>query len=223
MKRLDEDECRVPEWLAPSGPAQTTAGPSGISSASAIGQSQELACHEPQVPENMTPTRYAPTGGTQVVMIETQPAIGAQTPYGAHTYVVDPMGCVAGHFDRTNTWPSNPQRAATTPVGDHPFKVGLHKGDWGLNMGREVDGKFERRTDLGGPNPNPKYAPREYATEINVHCGGISTRGSEGCQTIQPGNECRRFQETVQGLQKHPLNGNPEGGTISIRRPFEGA
>jgi hypothetical protein len=66
-----------------------------------------------------------------------------------------------------------------------------------------------------GPNPihgNDKW----WATGINLHCGGVTSRGSQGCITIENrAKQCQRFFEQLDKLKRR------ETGQVILMREFD--
>lgn len=120
-----------------------------------------------------------------------QPGLNSSGTYDDCICVVDPIT-----FDafNANTDPSKQGRGMATVITPQVvlYKIGTH------NLNKDVSTQYQALVQAG-----PIRVRREGIGEvppgyfgINIHRGGVSTPGSEGCQTIPP-NQWSDFMKAV--------------------------
>jgi RHS repeat-associated protein len=113
---------------------------------------------------------------------------------------------------RGSSWPDPQEKNPGIQEGVYYAKYGkhAHKGNPGVQL-------FPRLS-IPTIGPNPVQGDKQFATGINIHCGGTKSRGSEGCITIEGGakqSQCKKFFGQLDKLKKR------ESGNVILLRGFE--
>ena len=113
---------------------------------------------------------------------------------------------------RGTSWPDLPEKSPGIEAGVYYAKHGkhAHKGKPGVQL--------FARLSIPTIGPNPVQDNKPFATGVNIHCGGIKSRGSAGCITIESDakeTQCKKFFGQLNKLKKR------ESGNVILLRGFE--
>jgi hypothetical protein len=118
---------------------------------------------------------------------------------------------------RGSSWPDPDKKNPGIQEGVYFARYG--KRAHTTSKGERVPGvQLFPRLSIPTIGPNPVQGDKQFATGINIHCGGSNSRGSRGCITIDGSakqSQCRKFFGQLDTLKKR------ESGNVILMRGFE--